>query len=123
MAPPPRRLRKLGKVRTFPPGARPVWRGNADAAAVPACPPRHCLWCRLFNTAGVVQELLLEVGDVVQRRLGVLLACDGLGVLLLLLGQELEELGHMPEVLLPVEASSPSAVPRPESHIGRIGVD
>ena len=61
------------------------------------------------------QQVLLEGRDVVHRRLRVLLAGDRLDVLLLRLDQELEEVRHVPDVLLPVEARRPGPVPGPEA--------
>ena len=81
-------LRRLGSARNFL-GAKPS--EGATLTRRRACVSHHCCGCRLLDTACVLQELLLEVGDVVQRHLGVLLARDRLGVLLLLLGQQLEE--------------------------------
>ena len=46
----------------------------------------------LLDQAGVLQEVFLELGDVIQRGLGVLLAGDGKVELVLLLREQLEEL-------------------------------
>src|SRR5229473_90414 len=68
----------------------------------------------LLDPPAFFQELFLKCSNCVERRLG---------VLLLLLGQELEELRHMPEILLPVELRRPRSVPRPERQVGWIGID
>src|SRR3989442_53477 len=68
----------------------------------------------LLDLARFLQELLLEGGDRVQRLLGRFLTRDGLVELLLLLDEELKELRHVPDVLLPIEARPEGVVPRPE---------
>ena len=77
----------------------------------------------LLDQASLGQQVLLELGDVIQRGLGVLLAGDGKIELVLLLGEQFKELRHMPDVLLPVELRSPGAVPRTVGHVLRILVD
>ena len=86
--------------------------GN-DAAPPSARTPRSSV--TLLDQARFLQQVLLELGDVVQGRLGVLLAGDGKVELVLLLGQQLEELRHVPDVLLPIELTGP----RPGSTGGR----
>src|SRR5262249_50710046 len=70
-----------------------------------------------------LEEVLLERGDVIPRRLGILLAGDGKVILLLPLHQQLEELKDVPGVLLPFEARRPCAVPWTVGHVFRIVVD
>ena len=72
---------------------------------------------RLLDVAGLGQELLLERGDRVQRLPGALLPGDGLVELLLLLDEQLEELGDVPHVLLPLQARPERVVPRPEARV------
>src|SRR6185503_2024046 len=68
------------------------------------------------------QQVLLELGDIVQGRLGILLAGDGEVELVLLLGQQLEELRHVPHVLLPIQRRRPGPVPGAVSYVFRIRV-
>src|SRR6185369_10497300 len=70
-----------------------------------------------FYQARFRKQVLLELGDIVEGRLGVLLAGDGQVELVLLLGQQFEELRHMPHVLLPIELRGPGPVPRPVGQV------
>src|SRR6266849_2128906 len=81
--------------------------GEGGAGAPPL--PRRSF---LLDLAGFLQELFLEGGDRVQRLLGRFLTRDGLVELLLLLDQELKELRHVPDVLLPIETRPEGVVPR-----------
>src|SRR5215831_19976037 len=86
----------------------------------PATPRRLA---SLLDHSVVRQELLLEVGNCVERILGRLLAGDGLVELLLLLDQQLEEGRHVPDVQLPVEARPEGAVPRTIGQVLRGRID
>src|SRR6185436_16521140 len=70
----------------------------------------------------LLEQALLELGDVVRSRLGILPASNGEIVLVLLLGQQLEELRHVPHVLLPIQRRSPGPVPGAVSYVLRIRV-
>src|SRR5271155_817725 len=61
----------------------------------------HFLRAKLLDAAGFAQELVLERRDRIQSLLRRDLTSDGLVDLLLLFGQQREELRNMPDVLLP----------------------
>src|SRR5579872_1561428 len=80
----------------------------------------HCVAISLLDAASLTQQFVLERGDRVQRLLGADLARDGLVDLLLLLGQQWEELRNVPDVLLPLIIVEIGAVVGRPSRIGRI---
>src|SRR5687768_5584076 len=77
-----------------------LWfQGQKNWGAGKPCAPTD----ELLDQADFLQFVLLELGDVVERGLGILLASDGKVELVLLLRQQFKELRHMPDVLLPVK--------------------
>ena len=56
----------------------------------------------LLNQSRRRQKILLELRNIVQSRLGILLAGDGKVELVLLLGQQFKKLWNVPHIFLPI---------------------
>jgi len=72
---------------------------------------------------GILQDKLLEFSDLIESFFGRNLPRDGFVELFLLLGQQLEEFGDVPDIPLPIEHLDMRLVPGAKVVIFRIGHD
>src|SRR4051812_13494246 len=77
--------------------------GRSDLAVLHQSGERQGLVTLLRDQSRLGEQVLLELGDIVQGRLRILLAGDRKVELILLLGQQFEELRYVPHVLLPIQ--------------------
>jgi hypothetical protein len=86
-------------------------------------PARALRMLVLLDQTRFRQQVFLELRYGIKRRLGVLLTSDCKIELILLLGEQLEELWHVPHVPLPFETRRPGPIPRTIAGVSRIFIN